>query len=73
MLLGRRSKLSFPGEPMSLGQRYLERHRDPMRAYMALQCDMLRRYIRFYGGTGMDFVERHHAAFRQSFGWMLQR
>lgn len=73
MLLGRRSKPPFPGEPMSLGQRYLERHRDPMRAYMALQCDMLRRYIRFYGGTGVDFVERHHAAFRQSFGWMLQR
>lgn len=56
---------------MSLGHRYLERHRSPMRAYMALQRDLLRRYVRLYGGTGLEFVERHHASFRRSYGWML--
>lgn len=56
---------------MSLGQRYLERYPSPMRAYMALQRDMLKRYVRLYGGTAIDFVDRHHAAFRRNFGWML--
>ena len=58
---------------MSLAQRYLSRHPSPMGAYMALQRDMLRRYVRLYGGTGMEFIERHHAAFRHHFGWMIGR
>lgn len=58
---------------MSLGHRYLARHSSPMSAYMALQRELLRRYVRLYGGTGLDFVDRHHAAFRRSYGWMLPR
>lgn len=58
---------------MSLGQRYLLRYHDPMTAYMALQRALLVRYVRLYGGTAIEFVDRHHSTFRASFGWMLRK
>lgn len=57
---------------MSLGQRYLARYDRPMVAYMALQRAVISRYVRLHGGTAVEFVDRHHSAFRATFGWMLR-
>lgn len=54
---------------MEVANLFLARAPTPTAAYLALECALLRHYVRG-GGTPEEFVRRYGATFRREFGWM---
>ena len=55
---------------MLLATFYLDRYATRLRAYNMLQARLMSAYIR-RGGSAEGWCDRHAAAFRRRYGWML--